>query len=81
MTEFEANISVGDGQAYFQILEDGSGLYNAKLLSYTGTSDKLTIKDVTLIRGIRDWAGSSDNVELHYLLGKAIEARMQKISI
>ena len=41
MTEFEANISVGDGQAYYQILEDGSGLYNAKLLSYTGTSDKL----------------------------------------
>ena len=76
--EFEANVRYGDGEACFRIFRENPGVYYAELLYVEGGVNKFPVKDLTLVRGIRHWAGSSDDSHLHNKLGKVIESFLQK---
>lgn len=76
--DFEVKIFYKGNEAFYQICKEGPGVYSAELLHPVGGRQKLSVKDITLIRGIRYWAGSSDDTLLHHTLGRAIEAHLAK---
>lgn len=69
----EATVKYGKGKARFNIRWNRPGVYSAHLVSFEGSNDKSIPRDITLIRGIRYWAGSSDDQTLLNDLGKVIE--------
>lgn len=77
MMDFEVQISYNGDEACFQIFRDAPGVYYAELLYYTGYHKRMSVKNLTLMRGIRYWTGSSDDTLLHQSLGKAIETFLQ----
>jgi hypothetical protein len=74
--DFEAKINYGDGEACFRVFRENPGVYYAELLYYTGIRNKRPVDELTLVRGIRYWAGSSDDALLHGSLGKVIESHL-----
>jgi len=73
MIELNANVKFGDGIACFRIQKENAGVYCADLIYFDGKKKLSPPEKITLLRGIRQWAGSYDDVELLNELGKIIE--------
>jgi len=69
----KANMKYGNGTACFMISKDSPGLYHADLIYFDGDKTVSPPKKITLIRGIRQWTGSFEDVDLLNELGKVIE--------
>lgn len=71
--ELNANVKYGNGNASFLIRRDSPGVYHAELLYFEGDKKLSPPKKITMVRGIRQWAGSCESVDLLNHLGKIIE--------
>jgi hypothetical protein len=71
--ELEAAIEYKGGSACFRIHHEGKGIYTAYLLSYDGESARNTPEKITLVKGIRNWAGSVEDDVLLSELGGFID--------
>ena len=71
--ELNANVKYGNGTACFRIRKENPGVYSADLLYFEGSKKAAPPEQITLVRGIRQWTGSSDDVDLMNKLGGAIE--------
>ena len=59
--------------AHFKIRKDNSGIYIANLTRYEGNPLDAPPEEITILRGIRQWAGSYNDDLLLSRLGKVIE--------
>ena len=59
--------------ACFEIRKEAPGIYQALLVSYEGETSDAPPSGITLIRGIRYWAGSVNDKALLTQLGLSIE--------
>lgn len=73
--ELETVIQFNDGLAYYAISPESNGIYQARLLRYEGSHDRLPPTEVILVKGYRQWSGSSERQDLLNQIGKAIEGR------
>lgn len=71
--ELNANVKYGNGTACFRIRKENPGVYSADLLHFEGSKKAGPPQQITLVRGIRQWAGSSDDADLMNKLGSVIE--------
>ncbi len=72
--DLQAYVKYNEGEACFRVLKEEPGLYFAELLYFEGEPANKPPEEITLVRGIRCWAGSHDNKDLLTELGKQIEA-------
>ncbi len=77
--ELNANVKYGNGCACFIIRKENPGIYYAHLIYFDGDKKLSPPQKITLVRGIRQWAGSLDKPQLLNDLGKVIEEAYQKI--
>jgi hypothetical protein len=73
MMELNANVKYGSGHARFRIRKENPGVYCADLLNFDGDNRLSPPQKISLVRGFRQWAGSSEDVNLLNELGKIIE--------
>jgi len=59
--------------AYFKIKSEALGVYSATLLHYSGEEEQRPSRNITLLRGVRQWTGSIEDKALLSSLGKEIE--------
>lgn len=59
--------------AHYSVLREAEGIFLAVLQHYEGDLLQAPPLRVVLIRGVRNWTGSSDHPELINQLGRAIE--------
>ena len=74
----QAIVKYGNGYACFAISKEIAGVYVANLIYCDGDSKNLLPNKITLIKGIRQWAGSIENSTLLDELGKSIEGAHSK---
>ncbi len=68
-----ANIKYCGNTACFEIYRDSPGVYHADLVYFDGDTKISPPAKITLIRGMRKWTGSCEDVELLNHLGRVIE--------
>jgi hypothetical protein len=78
--DLKANVKYNNGNACFTIHKDSPGVYHADLVYFDGDNKFSPPKKITLVRGIRQWAGSYDNSDLLNELGKIIEESYSNLS-
>lgn len=71
--DLKANVKYGKGSACFEVRRDSPGVYHADLLYFDGDHKLSPPKKITLIRGVRHWTGSFEDVVLLNQLGDIIE--------
>lgn len=71
--DLEAIVKHGNGRAGFRIHRESPGIYNASLMFFDGDLKSTPPHKITLVRGIRQWAGSYEHPDLLSELGKIIE--------
>ena len=70
--KMQALIKYGDGEAVYDIRRENPGIYSGTLVYYTGSVKTLPPDELTLVRGVRGWTGSCDDVQLLNDLGQVI---------
>lgn len=73
MIELNANVKYGGGTACFKVHKEGPGVYCAQLIYFDGEVTSAPPQEINLVRGIRQWTGSCNDVNLLNALGKIIE--------
>ena len=68
-------VQFDDGFAHYAISPETNGIYQARLLKFDGSSDRMPPSEVILVRGYRQWSGSYGRQDLLNEIGKAIETR------
>ena len=63
------------GVAHYLVSPESSGIYQARLLRFEGTCEKLPPSELILVKGYRQWSGSFDRQDLLNSLGEAIDGR------
>lgn len=71
--DLKASVKYGNGNALFELYRDSPGLYHADLVHFDGDKKLSPPKKITMVRGIRQWTGSFEDVDLLNQLGKVIE--------
>jgi hypothetical protein len=71
--DLKANVNYNNSSACFLIHRDSPGVYHADLVFYDGDDKLPPPEKITLVRGVRQWRGSYEDVDLLYQLGKIIE--------
>jgi hypothetical protein len=66
-------VKYGSGNARFRIRKENPGIYSADLLNFDGDKKSSPPQKISLVRGFRQWAGSSEDANLLNELGKIIE--------
>jgi hypothetical protein len=72
--ELETKVIYKGGGARFLIRPETEGIYTALLISFTGESSQSPPGEITLVRGVRNWAGSIEDEILLGELGKFIDS-------
>lgn len=76
--EFTVAVPYFDAVACYKIIPDHQNIYHAQLISYDGSPDYDPPPSVlVLVKGVRNWLGSSDHQDFLNELGNVIEAKMQ----
>ena len=73
--ELEATIKYRSSNALFKIQKESEGIFTATLLRFNGGNTIAPPVRITLVRGIRNWTGSTDDEILLGELGKFIDNR------
>lgn len=76
--DIEAVVNYRDDFAYYQVLGNGDGVYQAHLLRFYGSPESMPPDEITLVRGIRKWVGSCSIPQLVNDLGGVIETFLPK---
>ena len=71
--EIEAVVNHGEDFAFYQVIAERDGIYQAQLLRFYGSPESAPPKEITLIRGVRKWLGSCSIPQLVNDLGSVIE--------
>lgn len=71
--DLKVNVKYGNGNACFMIHRESPGIYSACLVYFDGPEEFLPPSNITLVRGVRQWTGSYNNIDLLNELGKIIE--------
>jgi hypothetical protein len=66
------------GLAHYQVSEDRPGIYQLRLVYYSGTPDSRPPDDLVLVKSLRQWTGSSDRPRLIKELGRSIETGLER---
>lgn len=72
--EMKVMIRYKSGKACFRIHEESAGIYTACLLFFNGINKEELPKEITLVKGIRNWTGSMEDDMLLSELGEFIDA-------
>lgn len=72
--KLEAIVKLGDGAAHYLISREGRGCYKAELVNYSGETYNNVPNELILLRGYRNWTGSTSNQQLLNELGEAIDS-------
>jgi len=70
--ELEALIQYRSSTACFRIHTEGEGIYTAYLISFNGQESQLPPDEITLLKGVRNWTGSTEDDVLLDKLGEFI---------
>lgn len=76
--EMEVMIEYKNRPACFRIHQESEGIFTAYLLSYTGNGTNSPAAEITLVKGVRNWAGSVEDDQLLRELGGFIETHWLK---
>jgi hypothetical protein len=79
--ELLVSVNFRGALAHFKIRVETSGICFATLERYDGDKYKSPPKEITLMRGVRQWTGSNDDQFLLFELGKAIDDRLRESPI
>jgi hypothetical protein len=71
--DLKANVKYGNGFAGFEIRKESPGVYYASLVYFNGDGKKNPPREITLVKGVRQWTGSHDDTDLLNELGRVIE--------
>ena len=71
--ELEVMVNYKGSDACFSIRPERNGIYTASLISFTGESNQSPPEKITLVKGVRNWAGSIEDDILLSELGKFID--------
>ncbi len=63
--------------AHYNVSPGNEGIYQAQLIRYDGKPDQVPPKQITLVRGLDHWSGSSDKQDLIDKIGEVIERRIK----
>lgn len=77
--ELNAKIKYRSAHAYFRIHQESAGIYTAYLISFDGETIQTPPEKVTLLKGARNWTGSTDDEVLLAQLGKVIDTERHQI--
>ena len=77
--ELKVKIKYKSAYAYYRIQREGAGIYTAYLISYDGEDIQMPPKEVTLLKGVRNWAGSSDDEVFLAQLGEFIDTNKHQV--
>lgn len=70
-------VRYGDGLAHYVLTPESRGVYQARLLRWDGGSMAPPPREITLVKGVRQWVGSCDRPMLLQELGRALEPRVR----
>src|SRR5690242_15936930 len=70
--KLEAVVNIEGDAARFMVSPRAPGMYQAELVQFSGSPDMAPPSRIILVRGVRQWAGSCNDVLLNQL-GQAIE--------
>ena len=76
--EMKAVVPFGEGIAHYVVSPESSGIYQARLVEFEGTADRVPPAEVILVKGYRQWSGSYERQDLLNSLGEAIENRTRE---
>ena len=71
--ELSAVVPFGGGKAYYSVSPESTGVYQARLRNFEGNPVSPPPSEIILVRGVKQWSGSVDSVELLRELGNAID--------
>jgi len=71
--KLKAVVKMDEAVAHFAVSHKGPGMYHADLVRYNGNPEQAPPSRIILIRGVRQWTGSTDNDELLNKIGREIE--------
>ena len=72
--ELEVQVIYRGSDACFSIRPESRGIYTASLMSFSGESGQRPPEKITLLKGVRNWAGSIEDDILLSELGKFIDS-------
>lgn len=64
-------------RAYYEIVPEAGGIYQARLLTYKGGDIVTPPQSITLVKSVRRWAGSHNERPLVDALGRVIDRRIR----
>ena len=76
--EMKAVVPFGEGMAHYLVSPESSGIYQARLVDFEGTAERMPPDEVILVKGYRQWSGSYERQDLLNSLGEAIESRTRE---
>ena len=76
--EMKAVVPFGEGMAHYLVSPESSGIYQARLVEFEGTAERMPPDEVILVKGYRQWSGSYERQDLLNSLGEAIESRIRE---
>lgn len=74
--KLNATVNHKGALACFEIRREAPGIYYADLISYEGNETQSPPGEITLIKSVRHWTGSSNDKSLLNQLGKEIEEKL-----
>ena len=72
--ELEATIEYKNDRACFRINQESEGIFTAYLISFSGDDSGDLPAEITLVRSIRNWTGSTEDEVLLRELGAFIDS-------
>jgi hypothetical protein len=75
--KWKAVVQYLGGRAVYEIAPDRGGIYQARLLRYSGGDIAAPPQEVTLVKSVRRWAGSNEERPLVDALGQVIDRRVR----
>lgn len=73
--EMKAVVPFDEGIAHYVVSPESSGIYQAHLVQFEGSTERMPPAQVILVKGYRQWSGSYERQDLLNSLGEAIERR------
>jgi hypothetical protein len=78
--ELEAMIAYKNGRACFRIHQESEGIFTAYLITFLGENSESPPEEITMVRSIRNWIGSTEDEILLRELGAFIDNQWAKTS-
>jgi hypothetical protein len=74
---WKAKVDYLGGRAHYEIAPEAGGIFQARLLKYTGGDMVTPPAQITLVKSVRKWVGSSEERPLIAALGQVVDRRVR----